>query len=147
MAPPRSPFIKERKIRKKLRDDDIKGILESVIARVSETDLLRATEKKNHTVLETSGETVDLNQNISENIYAQIKQPDQKQTKENTSIIIKDEYECCQQENEKEVDITIVFNNNQHELMESHNARRDELWNQVRNASNLSLHKVANNNK
>ena len=146
MAPPRSPFIKERKIRKKLRDDDIKGILESVIARVSETDLLRATEKENHTVLETSGETVDLNQNISENIYAQIKQPDQKQTKENTSIII--ENECCQQENkDREADNAIVFNNNQHELMESHNARRDELWNQVRNASNLSLHKVANNNK
>ena len=39
LAPPRSPYIKERKIRKKVRDDDIKGILDSVIAIVSETDL------------------------------------------------------------------------------------------------------------
>ena len=34
--------MKERKIRRRMRDDDIKGILESVIALVSEADLVHA---------------------------------------------------------------------------------------------------------
>ena len=41
--------MKERKIRRRIRDDDIKGILESVIALVSEADLVHADmeEEKN----------------------------------------------------------------------------------------------------
>ena len=35
-------MVKERKIRRRRRDDDIKGILESVIALVSEADLVHA---------------------------------------------------------------------------------------------------------
>ena len=142
IAPPRSPFIKERKIRRKVRDDDIKGILESVIAQVSETDLSNFTEPELPS--ETGTDFVDLNQNISENIYAQIKHHDRTHIKENESNFITDNECYVEQDENKEAD---VLNNNQHELMEAHNARRNELWNKVRNASNLSLHKVANNNK
>ena len=39
LPPPRSPFIRERKIKKKIRDDDIKGIIDSVIAAVSNSSL------------------------------------------------------------------------------------------------------------
>ena len=39
LPPPRSPFIRERKIKKKIRDDDIQGIIDSVIAAVSNASL------------------------------------------------------------------------------------------------------------
>ena len=39
LPPPRSPFIRERKIKKKIRDDDIQGIIDSVIAAVSNSSL------------------------------------------------------------------------------------------------------------
>lgn len=173
IAPPRSPFIKERKIRRKVRDDDIKGILESVIARVSETDLSRVSEHK--ALSDTEPETVDVNQNLAENIYAQIKHHNRNHMmKENgyTTTAKNEEFNIEQDEDkhhdrkhmmedngctskaeneesylEQDENKEAVFNNNQHELMGFQNARRDELWNKVRNASNLSLHKVANNNK
>ena len=39
LPPPRSPFIRERRIKKKIRDDDIQGIIDSVIAAVSNSSL------------------------------------------------------------------------------------------------------------
>ena len=57
--------MKERKIRRRIRDDDIKGILESVIALVSEADLVHADmeEEKNKSDHEHAEEV-----NVSDNI-------------------------------------------------------------------------------
>ena len=142
LAPPRSPFIKERKIRRQIRDDYIKGILESVIARVSDE-----TSEQAPACLET-----DFNQNHPEewsqsrDVYSvvrkhdqQYKQNDQTEDQQATTLIIEKPTEAK--------DKLFNNNNNQHESMDANNARREELWNKVMNESNLSLNKMMNNNK
>ena len=70
--------MKERKIRRRIRDDDIKGILESVIALVSEADLVHADmeEEKNksdheHAEVNVSDNIVDYPRGV-EALYAKV---------------------------------------------------------------------------
>ena len=174
LAPPRSPFVKDRKIRKKIRDDDIKGILESVIAIVSETDLTEVLDETEEELNEDDlNVKVDLNKNIpnfeppapEEALYAKINH-DKNKIKEDvientfdTNTSTEDNIKNVEFSNaaEKEDDTTLLTNNNnviidpskvsKHEVMQANNERMNTLWDNVKHASNLSLNKVHSNNK
>ena len=172
LAPPRSPVVKEKKVRKKIRDDDIKGILESVIARVSETDLTRLCEDDKEDNKE--GELGHLNQNengdedhpsakdLLDSLYAL---PVKQKVKESLTGSEEDTSQSCEAlmsvvKNDELITETITDTENlvaethkpetsltKHEAMKANNARMDNLWNNIKHASNLSLNKVTNNNK
>ena len=118
LAPPRSPFLKERKIRRKIRDDDIKGILDSVIAAVSNSSL-NIDDKREF--LETDADCLG----------------------EEDNQIITDENVSDPKSCEAERNLIRVKVSN-HEAMKASNARMDNMWDNVLNSSSLSLH---NNNK
>ena len=178
LAPPRSPVIKEKKVRKKIRDDDIKGILESVIARVSETDLTRLCEDDNR----DDKEPEHLNQNkdgdednpsqtkkdLLDSLYAlPVKQkvkdlvtaPEEEDTLSCEALMMSENEQSVRKAdesiNEKTATENLVAEHPhapdtllpKHEAMKANNARMDNLWSNIKHASNLSLNKVHNNNK
>ena len=178
LAPPRSPVVKEKKVRKKIRDDDIKGILESVIARVSETDLSRLCEDDN----EDSTEPDHTNQNGEEGNQSQLQKdlldslyalPVKQKMKDSVTSPEEDEDPApsCEafmmspdEQNVRKTDELITETTDsenivaenphkpetllpKHEAMKANNARMDNLWSNIKHASNLSLNKVPNNNK
>ena len=177
LAPPRSPVVKEKKVRKKIRDDDIKGILESVIARVSETDLSRLCEDDNEDNTEPDhlnqngeeGNQSQLQKDLLDSLYAlPVKQkmkdsvttpeeedpspsseafmmsPDEQSVRKTDELITETtDSENIVAENPHKPETLLP----KHEAMKANNARMDNLWSNVKHASNLSLNKVPNNNK
>ena len=177
LAPPRSPVVKEKKVRKKIRDDDIKGILESVIARVSETDLSRLCEDDNEDNTEPDhlnqngeeGNPSQLQKDLLDSLYAlPVKQkmkdsvttpeeedpspsseafmmsPDEQSVRKTDELITETtDSENIVAENPHKPETLLP----KHEAMKANNARMDNLWSNVKHASNLSLNKVPNNNK
>ena len=182
IAPPRSPVVKEKKVRKKIRDDDIKGILESVIARVSETDLTRLCEDDNddnrtrkepeHLNQKENGEEGNPSQDLLDSLYAF---PVKQKVKDSVTVTAQEEEDreldseaLMMSTNEESIAKTDESNNKEktatenlsvekihktepslskHEAMKANNARMDNLWSNIKHASNLSLNKVQNNNK
>ena len=168
LAPPRSPAVKEKKVRKKIRDDDIKGILESVIARVSETDLSRLCEDDN----EDNTEPDQLNQNgeegnptliqkdLLDSLYAlpvkqkvkdSVTSPEEEDSAQSCKALMMSPDEKSVKKTDESITETTDSENivaeNPHEAMKANNARMDNLWSNVKHASNLSLNKVPHNNK
>ena len=173
LAPPRSPVVKEKKFRKKIRDDDIKGILESVIARVSETDLTRLYEGGNKDPENLcQDEEAGIHNNQQEIIDSLYARPVKSQRKEFVCVSTpkeesEDGTQSCEIQKEssgENIENTETnaktdrenLNNSKdeagnsqtkHEVMKANNARMDCLWNNIKHASNLSLNKVPMNNK
>ena len=179
LAPPRSPVVKEKKVRKKIRDDDIKGILESVIARVSETDLTRLCEDDNednkesdHLNQKENGEEGNPSEDILDSLYSfPVKQkmkdsvtvtpPEEEDTEMSSralmmltneeSIAKIDESNNREKTATENLSVEKIHKTDpslsKHEAMKANNARMDNLWSNIKHASNLSLNKVQNNNK
>ena len=123
LAPSRSPAIKERKIRKRIRDDDIRGILDSVIAAVSNSSL---------NIDEDDNLIHDTNYNETDN--------HKEEDKQNEFLIGRDFNENIP---DYKPDRDRVTESN-HAAMKENNARMDSLWDNVLHSSNLSLNRTNN---
>ena len=163
--------MKERKIRRRMRDDDIKGILESVIALVSEADLVHADVEEENRSDHEHAEAVTVGSNCVdyppgvEALYAKVSHTEKNKSPKEPAL--NDNASEDALVNNENVDNKIVTNKDQnqregprlsdvasrdsveagrqvsqHEAMAAHNARMDSLWDTVKHASNLSLNRA-----
>ena len=121
LAPPRSPFMKDRKMRRKMRDDDIKGILDSVIAAVSNSSMN----------IDDTREFLEINE-------AEANCHGEEDNLITNDMKASDKMSCEADKKFMHVKVS------SHEAMKASNERMDNMWDSVLNASSLSLH---NNNK
>ena len=153
--------------------------MESVIARVSETDLTRLCEDDDrddkeleHLNQNEDGEEEILSQtkkDLLDSLYAlPVKQkvkdivtaPEEEDTALSCEALMMSENEQSVRKadetvNEKTATENLVAEHPhasetllpKHEAMKANNARMDNLWSNIKHASNLSLNKVQNNNK
>ena len=128
--------MKERKIRKKIRDDDIKGILDSVIAAVSNSSLNIDEEERKEFAEINDTETDHLKEDDKRNEFLIAK--DYNENIPDYSPDCEPVYAKTDPNREK------VSN---HEAMKENNARMDNMWDNILNSSTLSLHKIPANNK
>ena len=164
-------MVKERKIRRRMRDDDIKGILESVIALVSEADLVHADVEEENRSDHEHAEAVTVGSNCVdyppgvEALYAKVSHTEKNKSPKEPAL--NDNASEDALVNNENVDNKIVTNKDQnqregprlsdvatrdsveagrqvsqHEAMAAHNARMDSLWDTVKHASNLSLNRA-----